>query len=64
MKKKKNPCVSICKFSGPNQWCIGCGLTHKEYKKWKGLKSPDRKKLESELKQRMTKMKSEKKKKS
>tara|TARA_Y100000296_G_C5016680_1_gene177766 strand:+ start:382 stop:570 length:189 start_codon:yes stop_codon:yes gene_type:complete len=62
MKKKKSPCISICKFSGPNQWCIGCGLTLKEYKKWKGLKPFDRTKLENELKQRLIKINLDKKK--
>jgi predicted Fe-S protein YdhL (DUF1289 family) len=55
-KKSKSPCVSICEFSGPKGWCIGCGLTRPECGKWKSLKPFDRTNLEKELKRRLTKM--------
>ncbi|MGB0637021.1 MAG: DUF1289 domain-containing protein [Gammaproteobacteria bacterium] len=54
--KKKNPCTSICKFSGPKGWCIGCGRNKKECKKWKTMKSDDKNALLKKLKKRMIKI--------
>ena len=41
MKKQKSPCIDICKFIGPNGWCLGCARTRDEAKKWKKLKPYD-----------------------
>ena len=38
MKKQKSPCIDICKFIGPNGWCLGCARTRDEARKWKKLK--------------------------
>ena len=35
MKSPKSPCIDVCKFSGQNGWCIGCGRTREECQKWK-----------------------------
>ena len=35
MKHNKSPCIDICQFTGKNSWCIGCGRTRDECKKWK-----------------------------
>ena len=41
MKSKKSPCIDICKFNGKNGWCLGCGRTKIEARKWKNLKPYD-----------------------
>ena len=38
MKHNKSPCVDICQFTGKNSWCIGCGRTRDECRKWKNMK--------------------------
>ncbi len=38
MKRNKSPCIHICQFTGQNSWCIGCGRTRDECKKWKNMK--------------------------
>ena len=49
MKKAKSPCIDVCKFIGPNGWCLGCGRTKDETKKWKSLKPYDIKNLQKVL---------------
>ena len=39
MKKQKSPCIDICKFIGPNGWCLGCARTRDEAKKCKKIKA-------------------------
>ena len=56
MKKRKSPCIDICEFTGPNNWCVGCGRTRPECAKWKKMKPYEANKIENELKQRMAKM--------
>ena len=46
MKKAKSPCIDVCKFIGPNGWCLGCGRTRDETRKWKSLKPYDIKNLQ------------------
>ena len=41
MKSKKSPCIDICKFTGKNEWCLGCGLTKIAARKCKNLKPYD-----------------------
>ena len=53
MKSQKSPCVDVCKFTGRNGWCIGCGRTREECQKWKKLKPFDIKILQKQLKKRM-----------
>tara|TARA_B100000989_G_scaffold98796_1_gene72082 strand:- start:19 stop:192 length:174 start_codon:yes stop_codon:yes gene_type:complete len=53
MKNNKSPCIDICKFSGPKGWCLGCGRTKEECRKWKSLKPYDLKILQKHLKKRM-----------
>ena len=52
MKSQKSPCVDVCKFTGRNGWCIGCGRTREECQKWKN-KPFDIKILQKQLKKRM-----------
>ena len=53
MKSQKSPCVDVCKFTGRNGWCIGCGRTREECQKWRKLKLFDIKSLQKQLKKRM-----------
>ena len=55
-KRKKSPCIDICEFSGPKGWCIGCGRTRDELKKWKTLKPFAKNALDKELVRRMSKI--------
>ncbi len=40
-KEVKNPCISVCKFSG--DLCVGCGRIKDEIRKWKRMKRPEKK---------------------
>ena len=53
MKKAKSPCIDVCKFIGPNGWCLGCGRTKDETRKWKSLKPYDIKNLQKILQKRI-----------
>ena len=53
MKRYKSPCISICQFVGKNLWCIGCGRTRDECKKWKNMKPFAIIRLQRDLKKRM-----------
>ena len=53
MKRNKSPCIDICQFIGKNSWCIGCGRTRGECKKWKNMKPFEITKLQRDLKKRM-----------
>ena len=54
MKSIKSPCVGLCKFSGKNDWCLGCGRTRQECKEWKRMKPYARIRLTKDLDRRMT----------
>ena len=56
MKRKKSPCIDVCKFTGPKGWCLGCGRTEHECNQWKTMKPYARNALEKELQRRMAKM--------
>ena len=53
MKKQKSPCIDICKFTGPNGWCLGCARTRDEARKWRKLKPYDINIMQKILKKRM-----------
>lgn len=53
MKKQKTPCIDQCEFSGPKNWCLGCGRTRQESQKWKNMKPFDKTKIEKALPKRM-----------
>ncbi|QPJ62517.1 MAG: DUF1289 domain-containing protein [Candidatus Nitronauta litoralis] len=53
MKRQKSPCIDVCEFSGPKGWCLGCGRTRPECRKWKEMKPYDRNILQKKLKKRM-----------
>ena len=52
MKKAKSPCIDVCKFIGPNGWCLGCGRTRAETRKWNSLKPYNMKNLQKILQKR------------
>ena len=54
MKRNKSPCIEICQFVGKNSWCIGCGRTRDECKKWKNMKPYAITRLRKDLEKRMT----------
>lgn len=56
MKRHNSPCIDVCDFTGKNGWCLGCGRTKEECKNWKSLKPYARKKIEKELKKRLSKL--------
>ena len=56
MKRNKSPCIDICEFSGPHDWCLGYGRTRDECDRWKKMKPYEFKKLKKQLKNRMFKM--------
>ena len=53
MKQRKSPCIDICNFTGPKGWCLGCGRTKNETRKWKSLKPYDIKNLQKILQKRI-----------
>jgi predicted Fe-S protein YdhL (DUF1289 family) len=55
-KRKKNPCIDVCKYQGPKGWCLACGLTSKESKHWKSMKPYDRNILLKRLQRRKSEM--------
>jgi predicted Fe-S protein YdhL (DUF1289 family) len=57
--KKKSPCIDACDFSGPKGWCLGCGRTRQECQEWKTIKPYTRNMLETELKKRVSQIKTE-----
>ena len=59
MKRNNSPCIDVCKFSGKNNWCLGCGRTREECKKWKSMKPYAKSILFKELKRRMSQIKNE-----
>ena len=56
-KRKKSPCVDVCRYKGPKGWCLACGLTSKESKTWKGMKPYARTALLKTLKRRQAELK-------
>ena len=61
MKRNNSPCVDVCKFSGKNGWCLGCGRTRVECKKWKSMKPYAKILLFKDLKIRLSQINSERK---
>ena len=53
MKRNKSPCIDVCQFLGKNSWCIGCGRTLDECKKWKKMKPFATMRLLRDLEKRM-----------
>jgi hypothetical protein len=49
----KSPCIDICKFDRRSGWCIGCGRTKDECKRWKKVAKHKRKAIKAELPQRL-----------
>ena len=53
MKRNQSPCIGICKFTGVNHWCLGCGRTIEECREWKTMKPFGKKRLVKDLPKRM-----------
>lgn len=30
-----SPCIDVCRYDEETGWCLGCGMTKKDKKKWK-----------------------------
>lgn len=30
-----SPCIDVCRFDEATGWCLGCGMTKPEKKRWK-----------------------------
>lgn len=56
MKQQKSPCISVCEFIAPHGWCVGCGRTLDECRKWKAMKPYAKNVLQKELQRRLSKM--------
>ena len=56
-KGKKDPCVLVCRYRGPNGWCVACGLTALESRRWWKMKPYEQTKLLKELEKRVGKKK-------
>ena len=56
MRRIKNPCVGICEFVGPEQWCLGCSQTRKECQNWEKMRPYDQKILLKSLQKRRSKI--------
>ncbi len=53
MAKKGSPCISVCQFEGRTGWCMGCGCTIEEIRRWKKLPPFRRTALEADLSRRV-----------
>lgn len=53
MKRDRSPCIDVCEFSGPHEWCLGCARTRQECREWKSMKPYDRNILLKKLTKRM-----------
>ena len=56
-KRKKSPCVDVCRYLGPKGWCVACGMTSRESGAWSSMKPYDRNTLLSQLKRRVAQLK-------
>ena len=56
-KRKKSPCVDVCRYPGPKGWCVACGMTMTESRAWYTMKPYDRNALLSQLKRRVSQLK-------
>ncbi|PZU79602.1 MAG: DUF1289 domain-containing protein [Sphingomonas sp.] len=52
----KYPCISICQFDGRTGWCVGCGRTIPEIRKWRKMQPQGRGAIERELPRRLAKL--------
>ena len=56
-KKKKSPCIDVCRYEGPKGWCIACGLTIRESREWRSMKPYDKNILLKQLQKRQPELK-------
>ncbi|TPG18831.1 DUF1289 domain-containing protein [Sphingomonas koreensis] len=52
----KSPCVDVCRFDRGTGWCIGCGRTLAETRKWRKTPRPKLLALSVELPKRLAKL--------
>ncbi|WP_432815247.1 DUF1289 domain-containing protein [Sphingorhabdus sp.] len=50
----KSPCKDICIFDATTGWCIGCGRTLPECRRWKRAKRNRLEKISAELPARLS----------
>ena len=51
-----SPCMDVCKFEGANGWCIGCGRTLPECRKWRTLPRREQQAMLATFRKRMRMM--------
>lgn len=57
---QKSPCVDICQIDGRTRWCVGCGRTVDEIKKWAKMTPYRQTAMFSELKRRVAQIETRK----
>lgn len=57
---QKSPCVDICQIDGRTRWCVGCGRTVDEIKKWAKMTPYRQTAVFSELKRRIAQIENRK----
>lgn len=53
----KSPCVDVCRFDGRTGWCVACGRTLDECRKWRKSARPQLMAISADLPRRLTKLK-------
>jgi predicted Fe-S protein YdhL (DUF1289 family) len=48
-----SPCIDVCRYDEATGWCLGCGMSKPEKKRWKKEK-PDRPAIRTALPGRIT----------
>ena len=56
-KRKKSPCVDVCIYLGPKNWCLACAMTREEARGWRAMKPYGRNALLKQLQRRKSEMK-------
>jgi predicted Fe-S protein YdhL (DUF1289 family) len=50
-----SPCIDVCRYDEATGWCLGCGMTKPEKKRWKKHKD-ERPAIRAALPQRMSEL--------
>jgi uncharacterized protein len=51
-----SPCIDICRFDGASGWCVGCGRTLEEARRWRKLTPFVKKRALDELPRRLRRL--------
>lgn len=52
----KSPCIDVCKFDGRTGWCVACGRTQEECRKWRKAARPKLMAISADLPRRLAKL--------